>query len=56
MMDAVTGQPAACGPELADTEGRKCFAASNPARVYPIAKRQLSKREFRRHGLVNDRS
>ena len=56
VMDAVTGQPVACGPELDDAEGRKRFAASNPSRVYPIAKRQLSKRELRRHGLVNDRS
>ena len=56
ILDVVTGAAVPCGPEVDDAVGRKRYAATNPQRVYATAKRQLSKRELRRHGLSNDPS
>ena len=54
VFDVVTGEAVVCGPEIDDAEGRKRHTAGRPARTYAVAKRQLSNRELRRHGLAND--
>ncbi len=54
MFDVATGAAVPCGPEVDDADGRKRYAAAHPERIYAAAKRQLSKRELRRHELSND--
>lgn len=53
VFDVVTGQAVACGPEIDNAEGRKRYTAGRPTCTYAVAKRQLSSRELRRHGLTN---
>jgi hypothetical protein len=52
--DAVTGEAVLAGPEIDDHELRRRYGEAHPERVYAAAKRQLSRRELRRHGLTND--
>ncbi len=52
--DVITRQVVPCGPEIDDAEGRKRYAASCGERFYAVSKRELSKRELRRHSLFND--
>ena len=52
--DAVTGEAVLAGPEIDDHEARRRYRKAHPERVYAAAKRQLSRRKRRRHGLTND--
>lgn len=52
--DVVTGEAVLAGPELDNHQAWKDYRERNPDRRYAIAKRQLSRVELRRHGLVND--
>jgi hypothetical protein len=51
--DVVTGEAALAGPELDEPRAWTLFRKANPTRTYAVAKRQLSARELRRHGLKN---
>lgn len=51
--DAVTGAPLAAGPEIDDAENWKTYRRTQPDRHYAVAKRVLSRRELRRHGVGN---
>lgn len=53
VQDAVTGKAVLAGPESDDHESWKRYRQDRPERVYAVAKRQLSRRELRRHGLSN---
>ncbi len=53
--DVVTGEAVLAGPPTDDEASRKRYLAEHPERRYAIAKRQLSRRELRRHGLSNAR-
>ncbi|MBK1976157.1 hypothetical protein JIX58_10415 [Brevundimonas diminuta] len=53
VQDAVTGEAVLAGPESDDHDSWKRYRQDRPARVYAVAKRQLSRRELRRHGLSN---
>jgi hypothetical protein len=52
--DAVTGATVLAGPEVDDHARRRSYEAEHPERVYAVGKRQLSRRELRRHGLTNE--
>jgi hypothetical protein len=51
--DAVTGEAVTAGPEFDDHESWHRYRNDHPERVYAVAKRQLSRRELRQHGLEN---
>jgi hypothetical protein len=52
--DVVSGKGALAGP-LVDTEQAWAdYRRAHPDRRYAIAKRMLSRRELRRHGLQNE--
>nr|WP_313040747.1 hypothetical protein [Brevundimonas diminuta] len=53
VQDAVTGEAVLAGPESDDHDSWKRYRQDRPERVYAVAKRQLSRRELRRHGLSN---
>lgn len=53
VQDAVTGEAVLAGPESDDRASWKRYRQDRPERVYAVAKRQLSRRELRRHGLSN---
>ncbi|MBN9529828.1 MAG: hypothetical protein J0H82_26710 [Alphaproteobacteria bacterium] len=53
--DVVTGEAILAGPPTDDEASRKRYLAEHPERRYAIAKRQVSRRELRRHGLSNAR-
>lgn len=53
VQDAITGKPVLAGPESDDHESWKRYRQDRPDRVYAVARRQLSRRELRRHGLSN---
>jgi hypothetical protein len=48
--------PTVAGAEIDAPAGWRRFREAPPERVYAAAKRQLSRRELRRHGLANDRA
>jgi hypothetical protein len=51
--DVVTGEAVTAGPEVDDHDSWRRYRQDRPERVYAVAKRQLSRRELRRHGLRN---
>lgn len=51
--DVVTGELIAVGPDIDDIKGWKRYRHEHPSRFYPVAKRTLSYRELRRHGVAN---
>jgi hypothetical protein len=51
--DAVAAGPVLAGPEFDRPTDWRIFRAANPNRTYAVAKRQLSRRELRSHGLTN---
>ena len=51
--DVTTGEWIAVGPEIDNTESWARYRRDRPQRVYAVAKRVLSRRELRRHGLSN---
>jgi hypothetical protein len=53
VLDVVTGEPVLAGPEVNDHDSWRRYRESRPDRVYAAHKRQLSKRELRRHSLRN---
>lgn len=54
VVDIVTGQPVAAGPELDQHDAWREYRKAVPARTYAACRRQLSRAELRRHGLQND--
>jgi hypothetical protein len=53
--DVVTGESVLAGPKTDDEPSRQSYRAGNPLHRDASAKRQLSRRELRQHGLSNDR-
>jgi hypothetical protein len=51
--DVVTGTMIAVGPQIDDAESWTFYRRAHPDRRYAAAKRVLSRRELRRHGLRN---
>ena len=51
--DVATGELVAAGPAIDDPIGRNLYRRAHPTRFYAVAKRVLSRRELRRHGLQN---
>jgi hypothetical protein len=51
--DVATGEWIAVGPDIDDPESRARYRHDHPRRLYAVAKRILSRRELRRHGLRN---
>jgi hypothetical protein len=49
----VTGTMLAVGPQIDDAESWTIYRRSHPDSRYATAKRVLSRRELRRHGLRN---
>jgi hypothetical protein len=52
--DVVTNRWVPVGPQIDDTSSWNTYRREQPDRTYAIAKRTLSRRELRRHGLRND--
>lgn len=53
VQDPITGEAVLAGPESDDHDSWKRYRQDRPEPVYPVAKRQLSRRELRRHALSN---
>ena len=51
--DVATGHMIEVGPPLDDIESWKNYRYAQPERRYAVAKRVLSRRELRRHGISN---
>jgi hypothetical protein len=51
--DVVTKSLVEAGPPIDDEAGWKAYRRAQPDRRYAVAKRALSRRELRRHGLSN---
>jgi len=49
--DGVSGAVIAVGPEFDEPQAWSTYRRSHPVRWYAVAKRRLSRRELRRHGL-----
>jgi len=49
----VTGTMIEVGPSIDDARSWDIYRRANPDRHYATAKRVLSRRELRRHGLTN---
>jgi hypothetical protein len=54
--DVVTGAMIAAGPAIDEAESWATYRRAHPDRRYATAKRVLSRRELRRHGLYNSAS
>lgn len=54
VVDIVTGQPVAAGPELDQQDAWREYRKAVPTRTYAVFRRQLSRTELRRYGLEND--
>jgi hypothetical protein len=53
VVDIVTGQPVAAGPELDQHDAWREYRKAVPSRTYAAYRRQLSRAELRQHGLQN---
>ena len=51
--DVASGAYVDAGPAIDDTPSWNLYRRDHPTRLYAIAKRVLSRRELRRHGLQN---
>jgi hypothetical protein len=51
--DVATGAMIAAGPEIDDEAGWRTYRSERPDRRYAVAKRVLSRRQLRRHGVSN---
>jgi hypothetical protein len=51
--DVATGAMIAAGPEIDDEAGWTTYRSERPDRRYAVAKRVLSRRQLRRHGVSN---
>lgn len=54
VQDIVSGDAVLAGPEIDDHDSWRRYRETRPERVYAIAKRELSRRELRMHGLKNE--
>ncbi len=54
VLDVATGMMVPAGPELDDAASWREYSFRFPDRRYAVAKRQLSGKELRQHGLEND--
>ena len=53
VFDVATGQAVYAGPEIDTETAWRWYRRDHPDRRYAVAKRQLSRRQLRRHGLEN---
>jgi hypothetical protein len=54
--DVATGAMIAAGPEIDDEAGWRTYRSERPDRRYAVAKRVLSRRQLRRHGVSGQRA
>jgi hypothetical protein len=53
VIDCTTGRSIPAGPEIDEESAWKEYRRSYPHRRYAVSKRQLSRKELRRHGVAN---
>jgi hypothetical protein len=51
--DTVSGQANPAGPDVDEDAAWRAYCRSHPDRRYAVGKRQLARKELRRHGLTN---